>query len=517
MAELMVLTVIFVAVAIAIIIADRLPIPQEVLYILVGIIIGRALLDFDLTLLAEAGAVFLIFLTAMHLQTDAIQDVLGEAVWVSIAQIGLLITVAVLSVLSGFNLYESVLIGLACGLSSSMLGVDLIGNQVDRRLLHGRLTEGINFTQDLVAVLLIGILPFWPGTLTIIGATLTVTGVLVLMLLGRNPIRHVLHWLDRDEEATLLLGISLLWTAAAVASTHPYGTVIAAVAAGVLLSGHPENLTLLETMRPVKDFFAALFFVVLGVLVTPSILTELYLTVALFIIVTVVRPLLTIGILWVRGVNPHSAFTTAMQLDQVSEIVLLLGLLFQVQGIVDPAVTQAIIMAGAGSFIYSSYTTKHSDLLYHRFLLRFTETPRSIVEHTDYVVIAGYGRWGRAAAETVSTPVIIDNDPEKVRHARRDGYNAVMGDIRDRETWKRVGVQDASAVVLTIPSDTVAYQLLSTVEPDKIIAITETSGAAAHLSSHDVRFAIDDAALFITELQTVLDDYLQHRFPDPEQ
>lgn len=514
MADIIALTVIFVAAAAAVIVADRLPVPQETLYILVGILIGQTLLDLDLTILAEAGAVFAIFLAAMHLQTDAIQDVAGDAVRVSIAQTGLLVAAAVLATALGFSMHEAVLIGLVCGLSSSMLGVDLIGNQVDRRLLHGRLTEGINFMQDTVAILLIGILPFWPNTMQILLATAAVSGILLAAMFGRQPVRHVLKWLDREEEATLLIGLAVLWAVAAVAGMHPYGTIIAAVTAGVLLSGHPENITLLETLHPVKDFFAALFFVVLGALTAPGALPDLYLTVALFLAATVLRPVMTAGVLWLRGVNPHTAITTALQLDQVSEIVLLLALLFQIQSIVSPSVTQAVIFAAAGSFIYSSYTTQHSDLLYHRYLSRFIQQPQSTVDHDRYTIIAGYGTLGQAAANAVDTAVIIDNDPDKIQNAQDDGHDTVMGDIHDTRTWHRAGMIRADAIILTTPSDTVATRIADTADPSKLLAITETPDTATALESQGVAYAADTTTLAITHIKDALTTYLDNHLQE---
>lgn len=511
----MVVATMFVAVAAATLLTDLLPIPREALYILTGIALGGVATFPDLTLVAEAGGVLLIFLTVTHLQTAAVRDVLPTALWTVAAQALLLAAIAGAALLAGFALYDAFLLALAGSLSSSMLGFELIENQVDRHLLQGRLSEAITFSQDILAVLLITTLPFLARPTT---ALMAGTGAAILLLAGmsgRRGMRRVFHWMDRDEATTLMLGLPLLWTVIAFTAGHRYGVITGAVAAGILLSAHPENLTLLETMEPVKAFFTALFFVTLGILATPLTLNGLGLALLLILLITLLRPALTILVLRWRGTPIHTAYTTALQLNQASEVVLLFSLLLLASRTVTSMVFEAVVVAAAGSYLISAITTRNAQHLYPR-LHAYIGKDHARLDRTGHTIVAGYGGWGRAAAETLTDPVIIDNDPQKVERAEQDGYAALLGDVRDYTTWTRANTAEAALVVLTTPDDDVAATLNRHDGAHTLIAITETPEAAATLTENGAAYATDDTALARTALHTALEDAITRILDDAQ-
>ncbi len=501
---------IFTAVAAATLLTDAAPVPGELVYIVTGAVIGQAVAVPDLTLLAEAGAVLLIFLVTAHMQVDAVTDVLPAAAWAVSAQAVLLVAATTAAILAGFGAVDALLVGLAASMSSSMLSVDMIGNQVDRRLLHGRLTEAVTIGQDVAAVLVVAALPFWPLPVAALAAA-AAGGAVLLAIRAQAPMRRVLAWLDRDEAATVMLGLTVLWAVEAAMGGHAYGPVLGAVVAGFLLAGHPENLTLLETLSPIRDFFAALFFVVLGVLVAAPTMPALGLAAALTVVVAVVRPVLTAVVLRLRGVDLHAAVITALQLDQVSEIVLLLALLLSAAGIVSPAIFQAVVIAAAATFLLSDLTTRHAHRLYP-LLYAYIGRDRAPVDRTGHTVLAGYGGWGRAAAAVLDDPVVIDNDPDKVTRARQDGYTAILGDIHDHTAWDRAAVDRADAVVLTVPADRIATRLAGMQAAGDatftLVAITDTAETADAVRAQGAAYASDDASLASTAFRDVLDDAL---------
>ncbi len=506
MAELAVLAAVFVTAAAVMLLTDALPLPTEAVYILTGLAIGQVVTVPDGTVLAEVGAVLLIFFIAANMQLDVVRDVLPTAAWAVSAQAALLVAAASAALVAGMNVADALLLGMACSMSSSMLGVDIVSNEVDRRLLHGRLTEAVTVGQDIAAVLIVAALPFWPHPVAAVAAA--AAAVAVLLAIGAQRwTRPLLARLKRDGATTLMLGLAVLWLTVAATAGHPYGAVLGAVLAGFLLGGHPEDLTLLETLEPVQEFFTALFFVVLGTLVAAPAVTALWLGAALVLVIAIVRPLLTMLVLHRRGVDLHAAFITAVQLDQMSEIVLLLGLLLAAGGLTTPAVFQAVVLAAAVSFIIDDYTTRNAARLY-AFIHTHLGTERTPVDRSGHTIIAGYGGWGRAAADAVEDPVILDNDPDKVARATADGHTALLGDIHDHMAWHRAAVDTADAVVLTVPSDRVAARLVGMDAGFTFIAVTDTAEAAEQLRAQGAAYATHDTALASTAFRAALEQVL---------
>lgn len=503
MAETGLLAGLFVAIGLVTLLTDLIPVRREALFILAGIVVGQFTGVPSLTILAELGGVLLVFIVAASIQTRAVMEVIPTASWAVSAQICLLFAVTLAALGAGLPVLEAVLLGMACSMSSSMLSIDLIEDQVDRRLLHGRLTEAITMGQDIAAILIVAALPFWPRAGMSLGVAVIAGISVILAVRGQGLMQRLLDWMDRDEAATLMAGLMVLWLFEAAALDHPYGVVIGAVLAGFLMAGRPQNMALLETLDPIRDFFAALFFIILGVLVGVPSLAALGLAAALVFVIAVIRPLLTMIVLHQRGADLYAGFRTALQLDQVSEIVLLVSLLLSVSGSIDPVLFQAIVIAAAVTFITSDLTTRHAQRLYPR-LHAYLGRDRTPMDRSGHTIIAGYGGWGRAAAAVITNPVIIDSDPEKVDRARSDGYTAVLGDVNDHMTWERVAAADAAAIIQTVPSDTVADRLVDRRAGFDLIAVTETPAAAERVRDRGAAYAQDDAGLSAVVFRTAL-------------
>lgn len=503
MTEVGLLAGLFVAIGVVSLLTDLIPVRREALFILAGIVVGQSTAAPSLTILAELGGVLLVFIVAASIQTRAVMDVVPTASWAVSAQVCLLFAVTLTALGMGLPVLDAVLLGMACSMSSSMLGIDVVEDQVDRRLLHGRLTEAITMGQDIAAVLIVAALPFWPRVGMSIGVAAIACVAVLLAINGQGPVQRLLDWMGRDEAATLMVGLMVLWLLEAVTLDHPYGVIIGAVLAGFLMAGRPQNMTLLETLGPVRDFFAALLFIILGALVGVPSLAALALAAGLVLVIAVIRPLVTMFVLLHRGVDLHAGFLTALQLDQVSEIVLLAILLLSAAGSIGPVLVQAIVIAAAVTFITSELTTRHAQHLYP-LLYAYIGSDREPLGRSGHTIVAGYGGWGRAAAAVTTDPVIVDSDPEKVDRAQEDGYTAVLGDIHDHTTWQRVSVGAAATVIQTVPSDTVADRLMDRGEEFDLIAVTETPAAAERLCGRGALYAQDDAGLSRSAFRTAL-------------
>lgn len=475
MVEIASLAIILTSIALVTIVIDERFIPPETLYIGAGLLLAALIAPADTLLFAEAGAAFLVFYTAMNLRVGSVRNLIDDTAPVIAIHTTFLLITAAISLWYGMSFPEAILIGLTCAIGSSMLAIDVIEEQVDRRLLHGRLTESIAFTQDLIVLMVLGLLASWPDG-TSIQATAIIGAALILALLGRETAGKLLARLEDDEDTTMLLGLGVLWALTAALLGIQYGIIIAPVAAGILLSSHQDNFTLLETVGPIKDLFVTVFFVALGSLLIIPPGAEIGLAAVLLVATTVIRPLLTVAGLRLQGIDRHTSFRTAVQLDQVSEIVLLLGLVLATAGTISDTVVRAITLAAAASFITSSYTTRHADNLYGLITAVLEPAPDPAIDRADHTLLGGYGRLGRALATELDDPVIIDNDPQAIARAEEDGLTTIRGDMRDPTTWDRAGAQKADMLILTTADDAIAGRLAS--RGKRSILLTDTDSIA---------------------------------------
>jgi CPA2 family monovalent cation:H+ antiporter-2 len=291
-----------------------------------------------------------------------------------------------------------------------------------------------------------------------------------------------------DPEIMLLIGIAatvLLGYAAQAAGVNPIAGVFGA---GLLLSREPVNTALLESLKSVKDFFSAVFFVSLGALAQIPGPETLWVSAVILVSVVFVRPMAIVGVLRQQGFNSYTSYKTALSLDQVSEFTLFAALLAQGAGLLSGQVFNAVVFSAAVTFVSSDLTTRYADGVYGALpeFLRFDNMEESQYGFNDkqgHDIVVGYDEPGRAAAEALEDVVVIANKPDEVEKAESDGRDVVFGDPMNDSTWVRAGVDGASHVVSTLEDDDRAEAAAQTELP--CVLLTSTESAARHLESKD--------------------------------
>ncbi|MFB6265959.1 MAG: cation:proton antiporter, partial [Candidatus Nanohaloarchaea archaeon] len=388
------LTVIFFTASVLLLLVNRRHsfIPA---YIVAGLLIGRFIPASDILGLAELGIAFLVFLFGIRVEPGRIRSVAEESFATTLVQVTVVGTAAFLAA-RGLSLapVESFYVALAASLSSSIVGLQLIEDEVEIQLLHGRLAESINLVQDLVAVAFILAVPL--GSFNSIFSGI---GLIAAALVFRSLIFPVLMRNSGGTETTLLTGLAALTVFAGVSQLLGISIVVGSFAAGLACARFPFNLEMLETLNPLKDFFSTIFFVTLGALVTFPSPETVVLTAIIFVATVALKPAITILMLLVNGYDRRTSYLTALTLDQVSEFALMIVITGFTAGIVSPGVFNAVILAAAATMVTSSYTTRHEESIYSFFshLSRVESSPRQIEQRTkvpevlsDHVILVGY-------------------------------------------------------------------------------------------------------------------------------
>lgn len=481
MAELITsLTFIFVASALMLLISNRFNQPAVPAYLIAGILISFFVEQSELLGLAQMGIAFLIFIFGLKFDPEKILAVRNEALTVNFMQIILIGTISFsFATIIGLNFLQSLYFTAAATLSSSLVGMELISDEVDKNLIHGRLAESMHLIQDILAV---GLIIFLSSEIFVISDITFKFGVATAMLAASLFIRkylfdYIAEMAEGSTELLMLTALSFLTGFIAISQYFELSIVVGSFTAGIAVARFPHNLDILDTMGSIKDFFSAIFFVTLGALVSLPNQAVLMMTAGLILLTVLVKPALLILSLIHQGYDPRTSFLTGVSLDQISEFALIIAIQGWITGrMIDP-LFQAIVLAAIITMTTSSYTKLYEHRIFD-FLNQYNliEPTDQILPNTnteepleDHIILIGYDIQGKRIVQQLEDIdadfLVIENDPEKISDLRQKDENFVYGNILNHETWKYANPEKAQLIISTAPFQEVSEKIL-TLETD---------------------------------------------------
>src|SRR5919107_240598 len=446
------IALILVAALLGGVVAQRLGLPLILGYILGGVIVGPNTAGptvgeiHDIELLAEIGVALLLFTIGLHFSLDELAPVRRVAVVGTAIQMSLTAAFGYgLGRLLGFGWQEAVWFGALLSLSSTAVVLKSLSEQGVMGTLSSRVIIGMLIVQDLAVVPLLILLP----ELGNIGEGLSDLGVAALraavfiafmLIFGRRVLPWLMAGIAGWNSRELFL-ISVVGIGVGVGyGTYLFGLSFAlgAFVAGMVLSQSDYSHQALADVEPLRDVFAMLFFVSVGMLLDPAFLLENAGVVALVVfLVFAVKGLLFAGVVRAFGYGNIVPFAVGLGLFQVGEFSFVIARV----GIEADAISQrsySIMLATAVvTMALTPFATRLAPWLYGhwrerspRELLRTFNLPERGLR--DHVVIAGYGRVGTFVARLLGRLerpfVVVDSNPGRTDDARDSGYPTVFGD-----------------------------------------------------------------------------------------
>jgi CPA2 family monovalent cation:H+ antiporter-2 len=465
---------------------QRLGLSPIVGYLLAGTLVGPHTPGFvaDTALaeqLAEIGVILLMFGVGLQFHLDELLAVRTVAIPGAVAQ-SVVATVlgAVLARGFGWSWPAGVVFGMALAVASTVV---LIRVLADHNALHtpaGHIAVGWLVVEDVFTVLALVLLPalFGPAvTDASIGLALLVTllkvGGLVAFtgLVGARVIPMVLDHIARTHSRELFtLTVLMIALGIAVGASLVFNVSMAlgAFLAGMVVGRSDYSLRAASDALPMRDAFAVLFFVSVGMLLDPAALLDTpWLTAGALAIVLIAKPLVALVFVWAMRHPPAVSLTVAIALAQIGEFSFILSTLGRDLGLLTPAATNTLVATSIVSIVLNPllYQTiapverwlAARPALAARFSRRRPATPATrkarAGEGRHHAVIVGFGPTGRTVVrllrESGIAPAVIEMNIETVRALRDDGIDAVYGDATDPETLRAAGAATAANLILT--------------------------------------------------------------------
>ncbi len=456
----------------------KLKLPLVIAYLLAGVVISIAKLSVNdtgiLTFLPNIGIAFVLFLIGMELDLREIKS-LGKPIIIS-SLIQIIISSIAGFAIAGFfgrNLIESLYLGIGLSFSSTVVVIKLLSEKRDLQSLYGKLSIGILLIEDLVAILIlmgisvsnsflsIGLQQSAP-IITLIIKTIILFSL--TYLLSRYVLNRIFKAVAGSLELLFMTSLTWCFVFTSIAVASGFSIEIGAFLAGVALASSPYDLQIQGKIKPLRDFFLALFFVFLGSEInTTNIWPLLPLTLALIAYTIIAKPLVFLLILGVFGFRKHTLFQTALTLTQISEFSLIILLVGINVGGVGPDVLSALATVGVGSIIISSILITYSKSIYTfvRPFIGFFEHSKTYhvyenrpqVELSDHCIVIGAHRVGAPVVRFLhkhKVPfVVIEFNPKIIEELDKEGIKAIYGDIGDPEILENLYLESAKLIIST--------------------------------------------------------------------
>lgn len=517
-------------------IATRLRMPPLVGYLLAGVVIGPATPGFvaDLQLssqLAEIGVMLLMFGVGLHFSISDLVAVRRIAIPGAIVQIMVAVAMGMgLAWLWGWHLGAALVFGLCLSVASTVVLLKALESRGLIDTVNGRIAVGWLVVEDLVMVLVLVLLPAFADMLSANPAAHAASGqavwltvaltlakvtafIATMLVVGRRVLPKMLWWVARSGSRELFT-LSVVATAVGVA----YGSAwlfdvsfaLGAFFAGMMMQESEFSHRAADESLPLRDAFAVLFFVSVGMLFDPTVLWlapgKLAATVA---VILVGKTLAAVALVLLFRYPLNTALTVGASLAQIGEFSFILAGLGASLGLL-PKEGQSLILAAAMLSIAANsalfgvlspllaWAREHSSLA--RRLEARDDPLTQLPTHVDQsrlngqVVLVGYGSVGKQVASLLQAQhihfVVADEGRDIVEALRQAHIPAVTGDLADPATLIQAHIARASALVITQPDSLRIRQMVAITRQlnDEIKILVHCASAdEARLLQHDLQ------------------------------
>ncbi len=428
--------------------------------------------------LAEVGVILLMFGVGLQLHVEELLAVRRVAVPGAAAGIAAAAMLgAAVAAANGFSWGAAAVFGLTLSVASTVVLVRVLS---DRHQLHtssGHIAVGWLVVEDIITVILMVLLPTmasgtasWAALATASALTLGKVGVLVAlaMVVGVRAVPKILDRVaaTRSRELFTLTVLALaLGIAALSATVFGVSMALGAFIAGMTVGRSDYSLRAATDALPMRDAFAVLFFVSIGMLLDPlALLDAPWMMLGALAVVIIGKPLVAAIVLALMRYPLHTILTVPSALAQIGEFSFILAALARDLGVLPQMAVNIIVAVSIVSIVSNPLAARAIPpverwLASRRLFRRVTSEvyPErgavSSISPEDRAVVIGYGPTGRTVTRLLKDngidPTVIELNIDTVRALRQDGISAVYGDARDPDTLVTAGVRHAANLIVS--------------------------------------------------------------------
>ena len=347
-------------------------------YILAGIIIGPFILKTGASIdvihiFSQFGIAFLLFIVGLHLNPKIIKEIVVSSLFIGLGQMILTFGLGFgLSLLLGFPSISAIYIGIALAFSSTIIVTKLLSDKEHLDSLYGKISIGILIIQDLIAIGVLMVISSVSGSISLGGMGLQnlligVGLIAFLFLSGFYLLPKLIKNIAKHQELLFLFSIFWAFLIAALFGYLGFSIEIGALIAGIVLSVSPYSVEISSKVKPLRDFFLIIFFIILGLNMPilnlgPVIINALILSAAVLIL----KPLILMFLSSLFGYTKRTNFMVGTTLAQISEFSLIVLILGVSVGQIPTEVLHTLTLTLVITIFFSTYFIMYSRALYKK-------------------------------------------------------------------------------------------------------------------------------------------------------
>ncbi|MEO6907914.1 MAG: cation:proton antiporter [Abditibacteriaceae bacterium] len=464
------------------VVAHRLRLSPLAGYLVAGIVAGPFATGFlgdrtQISAIAEVGVIFLMFAIGIEFSLKDLGSIKVPAIAGTLLQMTLLIAAGTAGgLLLGWTLGQSIFFGGVISISSTMVILKTLMDRGEMSSKHGRLLLGMLVVQDLAVIPLILILPLVAGggslqssaieALVLLAKALVFVGV--ILFLGAKIVPRLFAYIGDlgSSEIFFLTAVALALGSAALSTLIGLSPALGAFLAGMLLTESEFEHRIISELVPMRDLFAALFFVSMGMLINWQFVLQywwLALSVAAFILV--VKVLLTGLALLPFRLGTITVASVSLGMIPIGEFNFVLAQTGRTSGALSTNIYNLILAAALPTIILTPLGMNWAKYLARKMCdwpllgklftpqVQITDAPSE--ELRDHAVVIGYGRVGKRVARGLRQAGLVVNVVERefslVRELQKDKFMAIYGDATYSQVLDAASPHAARIMVVALP------------------------------------------------------------------
>jgi CPA2 family monovalent cation:H+ antiporter-2 len=467
-------------------IASRLKLSPLLGYLVAGVLIGPFTPGFTANEalaqeVADVGVILLMFGVGLHFSPRDLLSVRAVAVPMTLLTITGTVAAGIgVALLFGWGIEAGVVFGLSLSVASTVVS---LRNLQDRRVIQserGKLTVGWLVVEDVAMVVAMVLLPTWAQirsqvvndeAITVlqmqdIGLAIALTlgkiavFAVIMLVAGKRVVPWVLHRVvhmgSRELFRLCVLAIAL-GVAYAASALFGISVALGALFAGLIMAESELSQQAANETLPLRDAFAVLFFVSVGMLFDPSVfIANPWPLVAAVGVVLVFRTALSLGLLRLFGQTQEAAAAVTAARAQVGEFSFILAGVGLQLNLIPPEVRNVILGGAIISIVLNPFVYAVLGVRTRKAEPASAPTPVQTPVAPKRVVIVGYGRVGSLIGKSLdaaqATYSVIEDRPDLVETLQGQGISVVLGNGISREAMLAAGADKADLIFVTVPN-----------------------------------------------------------------
>lgn len=468
--------------------AKKLKLQPLIGYIIAGVVIGNLFTGLlpasSIDAFANIGIILLLFMVGLEINFEKLLVFKKFIIIGGLLQIILSIFfISLISPLFGFNLLQSILIGIAMSSSSTILVARIIQERGEESSFIGEMATGILIFQDIAFIPFIIIFNSLNGNNLAIGVVSleilksTVLSVVILTLMyyfGKKIVPKVFDRVARASRELLNLFIILFIAFICYLSTLVgVPVLLSAFIAGILVSQTTEHYHIFSQLRPIRDVMAIIFFVYIGTHINIADAAPIALSIFSFsFFVLLIKFFIVLGIFFYFKFNSRITFFISILLFQIDEDAFILLSIAYANKLFTFQQYVMLISTTMISLVLTPFLISHREKIYlgiRAFSKKYVPAFELFIRHRldsdptaidelhikNHVIICGYGRVGQHIGRALMNAdipfVVVDFNFSNIQKARKEGINAIYGDSTDRDILDYAEIENAFVLISVVP------------------------------------------------------------------